>query len=162
MAMNNDDTESFCNPACNMDIADYLEIYSDDDDNSDGRIDQFEPYVDTEFQACNVLARLGEDGDTLLGTLGMEHIFKKISEHLDQTLPPGYSYKITGHPSLMVQSAGYIVDGQINSLLLVKLNLFRANDFRSKTSSSLVFHSQAVQKELLVQYPFQVFKGSTI
>jgi predicted RND superfamily exporter protein len=121
MAMNNDDPESFCNPSCNMDIADYLEIYSDDDDNSDGRIDQFEPYVDTEFQACNVLARLGEDGDTLLGTLGMEHIFKKISEHLDQTLPPGYSYKITGHPSLMVQSAGYIVDGQINSLLLTLL-----------------------------------------
>ncbi|MDA3896241.1 MAG: efflux RND transporter permease subunit [Desulfobacteraceae bacterium] len=121
MAMNNDDTESFCNPACNMDIADYLEIYSDDDDNSDGRIDQFEPYVDTEFQACNVLARLGEDGDTLLGTLGMEHIFKKISEHLDQTLPPGYSYKITGHPSLMVQSAGYIVDGQIKSLMLTLL-----------------------------------------
>ncbi len=118
MAMNNDDPTCFSNPACNMDIADYLEIYSDDDDNSDGRIDQFEPYVDTEFSACNLLARLGENGDTLLGTFGMEHIFKKISEHLDQTLPPGYSFKITGHPSLMVQSAGYIVDGQINSLLL--------------------------------------------
>jgi len=121
MAMNNDDPASFSCPSCNMDIADYLEIYSDDDDNSDGRIDQFEPYVDTEFQACNVLARLGEDGDTLLGTFGMEHIFNKISGHLDQTLPDGYSYKITGHPSLMVQSAGYIVDGQINSLLLTLL-----------------------------------------
>jgi len=118
MAMNNDDPTCFSNPACNMDIADYLEIYSDDDDNSDGRIDQFEPYVDTEFSACNVLARLGENGDTLLGTFGMKHIFTRISEHLDQTLPAGYSYKITGHPSLMVQSAGYIVDGQINSLLL--------------------------------------------
>ena len=121
MAMNNDDPAYFANPACNMDIADYLEIYSDDDDNSDGRIDQFEPYVDTEFSACNVLARLGEDGDKLLGTFGMEHIFKKISDHLDQVLPPGYTYKITGHPSLMVQSAGYIVDGQINSLLLTLL-----------------------------------------
>ena len=118
MAMNNDDPTCFSNPACNMDILDYLEIYSDDDDNSDGRIDQFEPYVDTEFSACNVLARLGEDGDTLLGTSGMQHIFKKISDHLDQTLPDGYSYKITGHPSLMVQSAGYIVNGQIKSLLL--------------------------------------------
>jgi hypothetical protein len=136
MAMNNDDPAFFSNPACNMDITDYLEIYSDDDDNSDGRIDQFEPYVDTQFSACNVLARLGEDGDTLLGTFGMEKIFKKISEHLDQTLPDGYSYKITGHPSLMVQSSGYIVDGQINSLLLTLvvigiMILFLLKDFKA-------------------------------
>jgi hypothetical protein len=92
--------------------------------------------VDTQFSACNVLARLGEDGDTLLGTFGMEKIFKKISEHLDQTLPDGYSYKITGHPSLMVQSSGYIVDGQIKSLLLTLvvigiMILFLLKDFKA-------------------------------
>ncbi|MBC2714399.1 MAG: MMPL family transporter [Desulfobacteraceae bacterium] len=136
MAMNNDDPTFFAIPDNNMDIIDYLEIYSDDDDNSDGRIDRFEPYVDTEFQACNVLARLGEHGDTLLGTLGMEHIFTRISEHFDQILPAGYSYKITGHPFLMVTSAGYIVNGQIQSLLLTLvvigiMILFLLRDFKA-------------------------------
>jgi len=136
MAMNNDEPSYFAIPDNNMDIMDYLEIYSDDDDNSDGRIDQFEPYVDTEFKACNVLARLGEDGDTLLGTFGMKNIFTRISEHLTQTLPSGYSYKITGHPSLMVQSAGYIVNGQIQSLLLTLvvigiMILFLLKDFKA-------------------------------
>lgn len=118
MAMNNDDPAFFKIPDNDMDISDYLEIYSDDDDNSDGRIDQFEPYVDTNFEACNVLARLGDHGDTLLGTLGTKKILKTISEHLDQILPDGYSYKITGHPALLVKSAEYIVNGQIQSLLL--------------------------------------------
>jgi len=136
MAMNNDQVSHFEIPGNNMDIIDYLEIYSDDDDNSDGRIDQFEPYVDTEFKACNILARLGQDGEELLGTSGMEKIFARISEYLDWTLPSGYSYKITGHPSLMVRSAGYIVDGQINSLLLTLvvigiMILFLLKDFKA-------------------------------
>ena len=136
MAMNNDDPAFFKIPDNDMDISDYLEIFSDDDDNSDGRIDQFEPYVDTDFRACNVLARLGEHGDKLLGTLGTKKIFKKISAHLDHVLPAGYSYKITGHPSLLVKSAGYIVNGQIRSLLLTLLVigimiLFLLKDFKA-------------------------------
>ena len=121
MAMNNDNPSFFKIPDNDMDISDYLEIFSDDDDNSDGRIDRFEPYVDTDFEACNVLARLGDPGDKLLGTLGTKKILKKISAHLDQILPAEYSYKITGHPSLLVKSAGYIVNGQIRSLLLTLL-----------------------------------------
>ncbi|MCD6585953.1 MAG: MMPL family transporter [Desulfobacteraceae bacterium] len=140
MAMNNDDPAFFKIPDNDMDISDYLEIFSDDDDNSDGRIDQFEPYVDTDFRACNVLARLGEHGDTLLGTLGTKKIFKKISAHLDQVLPAGYSYKITGHPSLLVKSAAYIVNGQIRSLLLTLLVigimiLFLLKDFKASLLS---------------------------
>lgn len=136
MAMNNDDPSYFAIPDNNMDILDYLEIYSDDDDNSDGRIDQFEPYVDTEFSACNVLARLGGNGESLLGTFDMKNIFKRISEHLDQTLPAGYSYNITGHPCLLVKSAGYIVNGQIQSLFLTLvvigiMILFLLKDFKA-------------------------------
>ena len=137
MAMNNEDLSFFKIPDNNMDIADYLEIFSDDDENSDGRIDSFEPYVNTDFSACNVLARLGENGgDRLLGTMGMKKIFERISAHLDQTLPTGYSYSITGHPSLMVKSAAYIVNGQIQSLLLTLLVIgivvfFLLKDFKA-------------------------------
>jgi len=118
MAMNNDDPAFFKVPDNNMDILDYLEIYSDEDANSDGRVDTFEPFVDTQFRTCNVLTRLGQDGGKLIGTAKLKGIFDKVSDHLSRFLPPGYSYKITGHPCMLITSVDYIVNGQIQSLLL--------------------------------------------
>ncbi|MFZ2632528.1 MAG: efflux RND transporter permease subunit [Desulfosalsimonadaceae bacterium] len=116
MAMNNDSRSFFAIPDNNADITDYLEIYSDEDANSDGRVDHFESYVDPGFQTCNVLTRLSQNGDEPLGTSALKHIFSRISEHLRQTLPPGYSFKITGHPALLIKSVDYIVSGQVQSL----------------------------------------------
>jgi predicted RND superfamily exporter protein len=118
MAMNNDDRAFFDIPESDADILDYLEIYSDEDADSDGRVDRFESYVDPKFQTCNVLTRLGQNGDEPLGTGALKRIFSRISEHLTQTLPLGYSFKITGHPVMMIKSVDYIVSGQVQSLLL--------------------------------------------
>jgi len=118
MAMNNDDPKFFERPATNEEIQDYLEIYSDDDLNSDGRVDEFEPFVCPAFRTCNVLTRLGQDGNGLLGTASLKRIFIKISNYLDRTLPPEYSYKITCHPRIVITSVDYIVGGQVQSLLL--------------------------------------------
>jgi len=116
MAMNNDDRSFFAIPDNNADITDYLEIYSDEDANSDGRVDHFEAYVDPQFQTCNVLTRLSQNGGEPLGTSALKNIFSRISEHLTQTLPPGYSFKISGHPALLIKSVDYIVSGQVQSL----------------------------------------------
>ncbi|MDO9264401.1 MAG: efflux RND transporter permease subunit, partial [Desulfosalsimonadaceae bacterium] len=118
MAMNNDNRSFFAIPGNDADILDYLEIYSDEDADSDGRVDHFEAYVDPGFQTCNVLTRLGQNGDEPIGTAVLKHIFSRISEHLTQTLPPGYSFKITGHPSMLIKSVDYIVSGQVQSLFL--------------------------------------------
>ncbi|MFZ2632526.1 MAG: MMPL family transporter [Desulfosalsimonadaceae bacterium] len=116
MAMNDDDPAFFAIPETDADIKDYLEIYSDDDDNSDGRPDSFEPYVDAKFRTCNILTRIYQKEDYLVGTFELKRIFKKISDHLTKTLPPPYTFRITGHPAMVIKSAGYIADGQIQSL----------------------------------------------
>ena len=117
MAMNNDNPAAYVVPSSNSDIADYLEIYSDDDDNSDGRPDSFEPYVDQEYRTCNILTRLCQREDYLVGSSELERIFQKISDHLSETLPPPYTFEITGEPKIVIKSAAYITGGQIQSLL---------------------------------------------
>jgi len=121
MAMNNDNPAFFKVPDSDMDILDYFEIYSDEDADSDGRVDRFESYIDPEFRTCNVMTRLGQNGDGLLGTAGLKHILKRISEHLAATLPAEYTYKITGYPLMLIKSVDYIVNGQVQSLLLTLL-----------------------------------------
>ena len=118
MAMNNDDPLSFAVPESRMDIMDYLEIYADEDADSDGRADSMEAYVDPEFRTCNVLTRLGQNGQGSLGTAELKQVFSEISRYLDRALPPGYSFKITGHPFMLIKSADYVVNGQIQSLVL--------------------------------------------
>lgn len=118
MAMNNDDPSFFAIPGNDAEIMDYLEIYSDEDADSDGRVDRFESYVDPAFKTCNVLTRLGQNGEEPIGTAALKQIFSRISGHLSQTLPPGYSFRITGHPAMLIKSVDYIVSGQVQSLFL--------------------------------------------
>ncbi|MCX5852308.1 MAG: MMPL family transporter, partial [Deltaproteobacteria bacterium] len=47
----------------------------------------------------------------------LERIFQKISDHLSETLPPPYTFEITGEPKIVIKSAAYITGGQIQSLL---------------------------------------------
>lgn len=118
MAMNNDNPDYFRIPENRMDIMDYLEIYSGDDDDSDGRIDEFEPFVDADFQQNNILARLGHKTDARVGTTKVKYILNRIENHLAATLPAGYSYTVTGYPAIEVQLAHYIVTGQLTGLIL--------------------------------------------
>ena len=118
MAMHNDRQKYYRIPEKDMTIMDYLEIFSGRDENSDGRADRFEAYVDPFFQTCNVIARLDRKNGEILGTAGLEHIFNRISAHLDRNLPEQYEYRITGHPKMGIKSVDYIVGGQIQSLLL--------------------------------------------
>ena len=118
MAMNNDDISFYKIPETRADIIDYLEIYSGDDDNSDGRFDEFEPFVDIDFRMCNLLARLCEKEDYNVGTTKIKIIAGKIADYLDKNLPEGISYNISGFPMMNVKLVHYIVLGQMQSLLL--------------------------------------------
>ncbi len=118
MAMNNDDPDYFKIPENRMDVMDYLEIYSGDDDDSDGLIDEFEPFVDADFQQNNIHARLGHKTDDRVGTTKVKYILNKIEKHLTATLPDGYSFTVTGYPAIEVQLAHYIVTGQLTGLVL--------------------------------------------
>ena len=124
MAMNNDNPMFFKVPSSDGTIMDYFEIYSDTDADSDGRVDRFESYIDPDFRTCNVMTRLGQNGDGLLGTAGLKHIEKRISDYLKATLPTEYDFKITGYPLMLIKSVDYIVYGQVQSLLLTLLVIF--------------------------------------
>jgi len=118
MAMNNGDPDYYSIPDKKMTIWDYLEIYSGEDSNFDGRYDEFEPYVDTYFQTANIFARTWEKEGYRLGSNEYKRIQKDIKDHLEKTLPDKYTYEVTGEPTLIVRMAHYIVVGQIMSLVL--------------------------------------------
>ncbi|MBN2397611.1 MAG: MMPL family transporter, partial [Deltaproteobacteria bacterium] len=118
MAMNNDDISFYRIPENRWDIVDYLEIYSGGDEDSDGRFDEFEPFVDIDFRNCNLLARLCEKEEYHVGTTEISRIAGDIAAHLDETLPEGVSYTISGFPMMNVKLVHYIVTGQLQSLFL--------------------------------------------
>jgi len=118
MAMSNDDISFYRIPENPWDIIDYLEIYSGDDEDSDGRFDEFEPFVDIDFRTCNLMARLSEKEDYHVGTTEISRIADEIATRLDRTLPEGVSYTISGFPMMNVKLVHYIVTGQLQSLFL--------------------------------------------
>lgn len=113
MAMNGDDPKYYRIPDSKADIVDYLEIFSGDDDNSDGRVDAFEPFVDADFSKINMLVRLTKKTKERVGTSEIRRIIKKIDRHLDRVLPRGYTHEITGYPVAEVKLAHYVVSGQM-------------------------------------------------
>jgi hypothetical protein len=118
MAMNNDDPHFYAIPASREEIMDYLEIYTGQDEDWDGRIDEFESYVDQDFRTVNILARLAPRETYTLGTAQIKRIINSVDVHLKQTLPKPYSHRITGFPVMNVKMADYIIAGQLQSLVL--------------------------------------------
>lgn len=118
MAMNNDDLSFYTIPENRWDIIDYLEIYGGDDEDSDGRFDEFEPFVDIDYRTCNLLARLCEKEDYHVGTTEISRIADEIAAYLDGHLPEGVTYTISGFPMMNVKLVHYIVTGQLQSLFL--------------------------------------------
>jgi len=118
MAMNNGDRDYFRIPENRLTILDYLEIYSGEDEDSDGVYDDFEPFVDIFYQKTNILARLTRKSVEHLGTAEIKYILNKVKNHLEEILPETYTYTVTGYPAINVQLAHYVVMGQLTGLAL--------------------------------------------
>lgn len=118
MAMNNDSPDFYKVPENRMDIMDYLEIFSGEDEDSDGRLDVFEPFIDKGFQHANILVRLTHKTNDRLGTTEINYLIHKIETHLAKTLPEPWSFSITGYPIINIQMAHYVVMGQMQGLFL--------------------------------------------
>ncbi|MBU0993320.1 MAG: MMPL family transporter [Proteobacteria bacterium] len=118
-AMNKDDIAYYKIPENTMDILDYLELFDGEDKNSDGRIDNFEAYVDPQFKTCNIVTRMTEkEGKKTFGTTRVAKIVDQIQQYLDVNLPAPYTYKITGFLLIDIIMSRYIVNGQMQSLFL--------------------------------------------
>ncbi|MGM0452778.1 MAG: efflux RND transporter permease subunit [Thermodesulfobacteriota bacterium] len=118
MAMYNDDPAYYKIPESDLAIMDYLEIFSGEDSDSDGRVDAFEPFVDRGYKATNILVRLARKSSERIGTTEVTHIIEKTRGYLKANLPPAYDFQITGYPVINVKLAHYVVSGQMMGLLL--------------------------------------------
>lgn len=119
MAMNSDNPKFYKIPDKEITIRDYLEIFSGEDEDADGRPDSFESTVDNEYRRISLLVRLGDRGGKTVGTA----MFRQARDHLKANIPkfnnPGeYTFKILGEPISLIILGSYIVQGQIQSLIL--------------------------------------------
>jgi len=118
MAMNNDDRSFYRIPENRMDVEDYLELYSGEDEDSDGRPDDFERYFDQDYRTLLIFARIREIDNQPVSTYDMARLQERLSRFLDQYLPQKYSYKITGETSIILSLTRYVVRGQLLSVFL--------------------------------------------
>lgn len=117
LAMNDGVKKFYAIPEKKIDVESYIEIFSGDDDNDDGRLDIFEPYVDYDFRTTNIFARIREPKNEYLSTSHMLQVIAGIDEFMIKNLPRGYTYKTSGEPKIMVRLMHYIVKGQMMSLI---------------------------------------------
>ena len=116
MAMNGDDPAFYKVPDSDMDILDYVELYDGNDGDGDGRIDDFESFVDGDFRKGLIFAKIWEKCGYVIGTGETREIENRIKAYLDKHLPVPYTYQITGEPTLLVALSDYVVHGQLSSL----------------------------------------------
>ncbi len=117
MAMNNDQMAYYKIPPTREEIMDYLEIFSGEDENSDGRIDAFESFVDQDFRTSMIFVKLWEKEGHSLGTGAIRYTQDRISDYLNKRLPETYSFRIAGEPTIFVALSDYVVKGQLYSLI---------------------------------------------
>ncbi len=116
MAMNEDDITQYRIPDTREEIMDYLELFSGEDEDSDGRQDVFESFVDPDFRTVHLFARICSKDNVMVGTGQLAELINKIQKHMDTAFPE-YATRITGSPSIFIQLSKYIVSGQIKTLL---------------------------------------------
>ncbi|WP_300669349.1 MMPL family transporter [Desulfoluna sp.] len=117
-AMNEDDPSFYALPETREEVVDYFEIYGGEDDNDDGRPDEFESYVDPQWRVMNLICRLHTGDGASVGTTRTGRIMNEIEVWLARTLPEGVTAQITGFPKIDVKVTDYIVRGQLSSLAL--------------------------------------------
>ena len=116
-AMNNDDRAYYRVPDSADTVREYFEIFSGSDDDFDGRIDEFEPLLDEDYRTAMIFAKIKNPEDNFLYSSELQVILDKTDSHLRKTLPKPYSARITGEPRTIITLTGYVVQGQLMSLL---------------------------------------------
>lgn len=118
-AMHNDDHAYYTIPASKTTIEEYLEIFSGKDGDSDGRADVLEGVIDSQYRYVNIPVRIGNHGGQDVGTRELNLARNHIRKHLAQfPNPDQYHYAIVGTPLNFITLSGYIVRGQVATIIL--------------------------------------------
>lgn len=123
MAFYNDNPDYFAIPESREQISDYLEIFSGEDKNSDGRPDSFEAYVDAEYRRVNLIIRTGSTEERLFSTAVNRAIEVRVDEYMRSIdnpadNPNGYTWFMAGAGINISILADYIIESQLTSVIL--------------------------------------------
>jgi len=158
MAMNNDDQRYYSIPESASTVTDYLEIYSGEDRDSDGRFDSLEQFTDSEYRYVNILIRFGSINNKILSTniikAGQEHIRKHASEN-----PALNKYRIiqTGEASNLITLADLVVKGQVTSIILTLLIVALLIFFLFKNVKAGLLALIPISVSIIITYGFMGF-----
>jgi predicted RND superfamily exporter protein len=118
-AMNKENPEYYSIPEKKSTIEDYLELYSGEDRNSDGRVDSFEQFVDPRYRYANILIRVGSLKDKLFSTAinarGQERVREYLSNH---PVAKKYRWHFVGETINFTVLSNLVVRGQVLSVIL--------------------------------------------
>ncbi len=119
MAMNEDNPEYYKIPDDASVIRDYLEIFSAEDKDSDGRIDSLEQFIDHDYRYNNILIRTGNVDGVLFTTTtnksGQKHLNEYLTTH---PIASKYKYYFVGELVNFTVISDLIVQGQFLSVIL--------------------------------------------
>ncbi|MDH5721390.1 MAG: MMPL family transporter [Spirochaetia bacterium] len=126
MAINDDNIDFYKIPESGQTIRDYLEIFSGKDDNSDGRADAFEQFVDIDYQRVNLIIKTGSTKEKLFSTAVNKKLEKRIIEYLsEENHPPNNApYFMAGSTMSFPVLADYIFESQTSSVILSLIIIF--------------------------------------
>ncbi len=116
-AMNNDDPAFYRIPDSGETINEYFEIFSGNDKDFDGRVDEFESLLDEDHRTGMIFAKMESPADNFLYTSDLQVILDKVDSFLKKTLPKPLSARITGEPRIIIALSRYVVQGQLMSIL---------------------------------------------
>ncbi len=140
-AMNNEDPAYYTVPADTMTILDYLELFSGEDENYDGRPDLLEPTMSPDYTKTVLYMRMGTLRGELMSTSKIETTLNHVREYLDsKPNPKGYTYYITGGTINFVILAKYINQAQIQGIIsgIISIGIIMFLLFRSPETGLVV------------------------
>ena len=127
MAVNDDKKEYFVIPDSEQTIVDYLDIFSGEDVNSDGRPDALEQFVDADYRRVNLIITTGSTRERLFSTRVNNQLVNHVRNHLENpaTVRPDHlKYFFAGSSMSFSFLADYIFESQALSVLLSLVIIF--------------------------------------
>ncbi len=109
MAFHNEDRAFYTVPESRQLVAQYLLLYGSED---------MDDYINPSYNHARIVARTSVHGSRELGDM-----LSKIETFLKKNVPPDSSFRITGETRKVVNIVDYLVEGQVNSILMAMITI---------------------------------------